>query len=284
MESTRRIIVTGTNRGLGFELVKKLFNSPIKRQIIMTSRNLEAGKKAFDTIKSTNPNSESILNLEQLDVEDTKSIDSFVENIKAKYEKIDILVNNVGIATFEDGLNAVNNTAKVISGSLMKQIVTVDLLNTIYLTEKILSIISDDGKIIMISSTLGKLSLQGSKLQEVLSESSLTTEDIKNLALQFIECSKNNTHKEYGFSSSGYAVSKALLNTYVRFALGRIAKPTQQLYTLCPGWCKTDMGGDMAPLTPEQGTETTMFLIEQKYEVNQDYQSKFIRNSSVVEF
>ena len=75
-----------------------------------------------------------------------------------------------------------------------------------------------------------------------------------------------------------------MLNAYVRFALGKIAKPTQQLYTLCPGWCRTDLGGDMAPLTPEQGTETSMFLIGQKYEVNQDYQSKFFSQSKVIEF
>ena len=281
MESTRTIIVTGANRGLGFELVKKLFNSPVKRQIIMTSRNLEAGKKAYDTIKSTNPISESILNLEELDVEDTKSIDSFVENIKAKYGKIDILVNNVGIATYDDALNTTSN---VVSVEVVKQVLTVNLLNTIYLTEKILSIVSDDGKIIMVSSGLGKLSSHGIELQQLLSESSHTSESIKNLGLKFIECAQDNTHQKYGFSSSGYGVSKALLNAYVRFALGKIAKPTQQLYTLCPGWCRTELGGAMAPLTPEQGTETSMFLIGQKYEVNQDYQSKFFSESKVWDF
>jgi NAD(P)-dependent dehydrogenase (short-subunit alcohol dehydrogenase family) len=28
----------------------------------------------------------------------------------------------------------------------------------------------------------------------------------------------------------------------------------------CPGWVRTDMGGDQAPLRPEQGAETPVWL------------------------
>ncbi len=28
----------------------------------------------------------------------------------------------------------------------------------------------------------------------------------------------------------------------------------------CPGWVKTDMAGDRAPLTPDQGAETPLLL------------------------
>jgi len=28
----------------------------------------------------------------------------------------------------------------------------------------------------------------------------------------------------------------------------------------CPGWVRTDLGGDQAPLTPEQGADTPVWL------------------------
>ena len=32
-------------------------------------------------------------------------------------------------------------------------------------------------------------------------------------------------------------------------------------FCVCPGWCQTDMGGKGAPLTPQQGIETILYLI-----------------------
>ena len=128
------------------------------------------------------------------------------------------------------------------------------------------------------------MSFEGPEFQKVLSDNTITKEKIYELGAQFIEAAKDNSHKKYGFSSSAYCVTKALLNAYVRYVIGRITKPNQQVYTLCPGWCKTDMGTQEATSTAEQGTETTLYLIELPYQVNKDYQFKFFSNKELTEF
>jgi len=48
-----------------------------------------------------------------------------------------------------------------------------------------------------------------------------------------------------------------------------------QVYGLCPGWVKTDMAGDKAPLTIQQGAETPVYLVELPFKVQEDLQGKF---------
>ncbi|MFZ9936608.1 MAG: SDR family NAD(P)-dependent oxidoreductase [Luteolibacter sp.] len=36
--------------------------------------------------------------------------------------------------------------------------------------------------------------------------------------------------------------------------------PDAMINSICPGWCRTDMGGPQAPLSPEQGTDTLVWL------------------------
>ena len=45
------------------------------------------------------------VHVEQLDVSDTKSIDSFIPLIKEKYQHIDVLVNNAGVAAKGDAFD-----------------------------------------------------------------------------------------------------------------------------------------------------------------------------------
>ena len=49
---TRTIVVTGANKGIGYGIVKGLLTSPSSQhsRIVLTSRNEELGKKAFDTL------------------------------------------------------------------------------------------------------------------------------------------------------------------------------------------------------------------------------------------
>lgn len=34
------------------------------------------------------------------------------------------------------------------------------------------------------------------------------------------------------------------------------------MYVCCPGWCRTDMAGDKAPKSKEEGADTPLYLIE----------------------
>jgi len=94
----KHIIVTGGNRGLGYasvvEFVKK------GAHVVLTSRSKEKGEAAIALIKKSVPNA----NLETmvLDCSSFKSVRAFSDAYKSKYDKLDVLLNNAGIAQTED--------------------------------------------------------------------------------------------------------------------------------------------------------------------------------------
>ncbi len=38
------------------------------------------------------------------------------------------------------------------------------------------------------------------------------------------------------------------------------ALPDVMVNSMCPGWCRTEMGGQDAPLSPEEGADTLVWL------------------------
>lgn len=56
-----------------------------------------------------------------------------------------------------------------------------------------------------------------------------------------------------------YGVAKAALNALTR-ALPRDLPPGVKINAACPGWVRTRMGGKAAPLSPEEGADTAIWL------------------------
>lgn len=89
-------IVTGANSGMGMATVEAL--SDEGANVIMLCRNEKRGKEAFEKLML---NKNRKIELMLCDLEDFSSINSFVEAIKEKYEKINILVNNAGFISLD---------------------------------------------------------------------------------------------------------------------------------------------------------------------------------------
>ncbi len=86
-------IVTGANRGIGFEVVKALARKGA--QVIMACRNLDNSEKAKNKILSEYPNVK--IDMIYLDLANLSSIREFVTKFQEKYSRLDILCNNAGI-------------------------------------------------------------------------------------------------------------------------------------------------------------------------------------------
>lgn len=82
------VIVTGANSGIGFELAKSL--SSEGASVIIACRDATKGLEVQNIINGT-------CEFIHLDLSSFNSIESFVEAIKQKYAKIDVLVNNAGV-------------------------------------------------------------------------------------------------------------------------------------------------------------------------------------------
>ncbi|CAI0548012.1 unnamed protein product, partial [Linum tenue] len=79
-------VVTGANRGIGFEIVRQLAGHGVT--VILTSREASAGIEASSVLQELGLS----VAFHQLDVLDDSSIKEFCEWVKEQYGGIDILV------------------------------------------------------------------------------------------------------------------------------------------------------------------------------------------------
>lgn len=93
--TSKTILVTGGNSGLGYESVK-LFASK-GAHVIMASRSLERGQNAVKKITDEYPNAN--IDVMVLDLASKDSIHTFATEFKSKYNSLDIQLNNAGIMT-----------------------------------------------------------------------------------------------------------------------------------------------------------------------------------------
>lgn len=89
-------IVTGANSGMGMATVEALSDEGAK--VIMLCRNEKRGMEAF---KKLMEKKDRQIELMLCDLGDYSSIRSFASQVKEKYKRIDILVNNVGFISLD---------------------------------------------------------------------------------------------------------------------------------------------------------------------------------------
>lgn len=138
-------IVTGGNSGIGYAAAAELASKGSK--VIVTGRNKEALAKA-----------ETELNVTGIvaDQSDLKSIDNLVEEVKAKFGKVDILFLNAGIAAFAP----VDSASEEHYDSIMN----VNVKGVYFTVQKVLPILNDGGSIIFNTSVNAQLGMPGSSV------------------------------------------------------------------------------------------------------------------------
>jgi (+)-neomenthol dehydrogenase len=85
----RIAVVTGANKGIGFEIAKQLASNGVS--VILTARDVKRGTEAVEKLKAAGYTD---LIFHQLDVMDPTSISSLTKFIKTEFGKLDILVLN----------------------------------------------------------------------------------------------------------------------------------------------------------------------------------------------
>ncbi|CAM4509043.1 SDR family oxidoreductase [Nocardia ninae] len=92
MNATTTALVTGANKGLGRETVRRL--GELGWQVFLGARDAERGKRAAVELAEAGLNVEFV----PLDVTSTASIASAVEAVGARTTALDVLINNAGIS------------------------------------------------------------------------------------------------------------------------------------------------------------------------------------------
>lgn len=86
-----------------------------------------------------------------------------------------------------------------------------------------------------------------------------------------------------GLSSDypSYCLSKLALNGATIMLSQALRSQNIVVNAICPGWVKTDMGGDSAPRTPEQGADTAIWLAT---EAPRNETGKYWRDRKVISY
>jgi len=164
-----------------------------------------------------------------------------------------------------------------------KKTIETNYLSVVNLTEKLIPHLTEDAKVISISSGRGGLSAQSHSLREKLQVSPLTEEDLQRIQSNIEDYLKDFTSNNVIVEAS-YAASKALLNAYTRWVLPGKLGPKQQCFVVAPGWCQTGLGGDKAPYPAEAGADTPVYLVELPFERNDEINAKFFEKRKIIPF
>jgi NAD(P)-dependent dehydrogenase (short-subunit alcohol dehydrogenase family) len=163
-------LVTGANRGIGFETARELGELGIR--VILGSRDLAQGQKAAALLSARGVAAEAI----QLDVTAPADHQHALAWLSERYGKLDILVNNAGIL--------VRDSTSTKPSEDLRRVFETNFFGTVELTQVLLPLIrkSPAGRIVNVSSIVGSLTLH-SDPQSRIYDSKIFSYDASKTAL-----------------------------------------------------------------------------------------------------
>jgi len=177
--SSKNILITGANKGIGFETARQLGNAG--NYIFVTARDESKGLKALKKLESGNIKCEFV----QLDVCDIESIKSAYKIVSSKIDRLDVLINNAGILIDKSGiLNA--------EYELILKTIDTNSIGPLQITQTFDSLFKSGSRVINVSSGLGAISDGMSKYAPIYS--------ISKTALNAVTCQLALTYRKRGVS------------------------------------------------------------------------------------
>jgi NAD(P)-dependent dehydrogenase (short-subunit alcohol dehydrogenase family) len=216
--------ITGANRGLGFETARELGEKGVK--VILGARDKAKGDAAAKKLVAKGIAAEAVV----FDVNNQADHEKIFEYLNKNFGKLDILVNNAGIMV--EANDGKNNTSKTSSEVLHKTFET-NFFNLVLLTQTLLPLLlkSSAGRIVNLSSILGSLTEHS-----------------------------NPDSMIYNFKIFAYNASKTALNAFTVHLAHELKDSKIKVNSAHPGWVKTDMGGEQAPMEVSEGGKTSAQL------------------------
>ncbi|MBU6220897.1 MAG: SDR family oxidoreductase [Bacteroidetes bacterium] len=219
-------LITGASKGLGFETAYQLGVKGYT--VIVTARTQQKSNESAEILKSKGINAVGM----QLDVVNNNDIDNLSKSINEHFGILDILVNNAGVQLDFPGFMPGNST-ETVSMDILKQTFEINYFAPIALTQKLLPLLkkSNAGRIVNVSSIMGSLTLHADLNSPI-----------------------------YGIKLLAYNSSKTALNQFTLHLAEALKDSPIKANSAHPGWVKTDLGGEYAPMSIEDGVKTIVDL------------------------
>jgi NAD(P)-dependent dehydrogenase (short-subunit alcohol dehydrogenase family) len=213
-------LITGANKGLGKEIGRQL--GALGYTVVLTARDAQAGETVVAEFVAAGYDAHIV----RLEVTSADDINDLVRYIETAFGKLDVLVNNAGIALEWDG--------EPTHADKVRQTLEVNLIAPFTITEALVPLLarSEDARVINQSSMLGSIGNAENSWEQVAT-----------------------------FMTVGYSTSKAGLNMLTLIQSKTLASKGIAVAAAHPGWVKTDLGTQSAPMEVNEGASTIVDLV-----------------------
>jgi len=224
MSEQKVALISGANKGLGLETARQL--GKLGYVVLLGSRDGLRGEVAARVLREEGIDAKVV----KLDVTKQTDIDAAAAMVEAEFGKLDVLVNNAGVM-IEKGWT--KNTTSETTVENLRATFEANLFAVFALTKALLPMLklSEAGRIVNVSSILGSVSLQATKGSPT-----------------------------YSTKLFAYNASKAALNVLTISLAHELRGTKIKVNSAHPGWVKTDLGGDAAPMSVVDGAKTEVEL------------------------
>ena len=213
--SNKRVaLVTGANKGIGYETARQLAGQGIT--VLLGARDEQRGREAAAKLQGEGLDARFL----PLDLSDRETHQAARRFIEANFGRLDILINNAGVA-----LDVAQKPSEVDLDTLRRTFDT-NFFGAVSVTQALLPLIrkSGAGRIVNVSSGLGSLTRHGDPGWEFY--------PVKPLA---------------------YNASKTALNAFTVMLAHELRETAVKVNSADPGFTATDMTGHQGYKTVEQG-------------------------------
>jgi NAD(P)-dependent dehydrogenase (short-subunit alcohol dehydrogenase family) len=219
--SSQIALVTGANKGIGLEIVGTLARKGMR--VLLGARNAKLGGAAAAQLKEEGQDVQFI----ELDLGRPETLRDAAAWIEKHAGKLDVLVNNAGIAVAGDGPPTKADIDPV------RRVFETNFFGTLAVTQAMLPLVrkSEAGRIVNVSSGLGSITLNGDPAWEFA-----------------------------GVKFLGYNASKAALNMLTVQLAAELRDTPIKVNSADPGFTATDLNQHRGYQTIEQGAAEAIRL------------------------
>jgi NAD(P)-dependent dehydrogenase (short-subunit alcohol dehydrogenase family) len=189
-------------------------------QVILTCRDAEKGQAATEQLRTQGLN----VVFHPLDVTEQNSVHQLKQWVQQQYGRIDILINNAGI--LPDSQQPTNFiSAFDVDINIVQRAMDTNLYGAFRMCQAFIPLMraQNYGRVVNVSSGMGQL-----------------------------------TGMNGGYPA--YRISKTALNALTCLLADELRHSNVLINSMCPGWVRTDMGGEHATRDVTQGADTMVWL------------------------
>src|SRR5215475_12900031 len=217
MHKNKVALVTGANRGMGFEIAPQLGQQGVT--VVLGARDKAKAEEAAKKLKAEGVDAHAL----KLDVTKEADVAGLPAFFESKFGRLDILINNAGALLDFGG----------VTRDTFRQTYEANVIAPYFITQALLPLLKAGpaGRIVNHSSVMGSMAAMG---------------DANSIPAEFV--------------TPAYCSSKAALNMLTVTTARTLEGTNVKVNSAHPGWVKTDMGSDRAPMEVVDGAKTAVAL------------------------